>query len=75
MLGSGHYPERSGLSYYVEWSSIVYNFEHVNSYHNLPLKAPQGCTRGRLKAKMSFVLRSWLIAKEYTRPDVAREEV
>ena len=31
-----------GFSYHVDWSSIVYRFGDLYTYHNLPVETPEG---------------------------------
>ena len=35
-------PDWRGFSYHVEWSSIVYRFGDLYTYHNLPVETPEG---------------------------------
>ena len=35
-------PDWRGFSYHVEWSSIVYRFGGLHTYHNLPVESPEG---------------------------------
>ena len=37
-------PDWRGFSYHVEWSSIVYRFGGLHTYHNMPSESPEGCS-------------------------------
>ena len=41
-------PDWRGFGYHVEWSSIVYRFGGLHTYHNMPLGTPEAHSDQRL---------------------------